>query len=79
MVNLVLHCGARHVERAAVVEAQTPAASPTWVPIAHHRLLEQVESTLVASGMTVANEAHALWNGGLRYFGLLGGHQRRSA
>jgi hypothetical protein len=41
------------------------------VPIAHHRLLEQVESTLAASGMTVANEAHALWTGGLRYFGLL--------
>ncbi|MEX0669134.1 MAG: DUF932 domain-containing protein [Pirellulales bacterium] len=71
MVNLVLHCGARHVERAAVTEAQTPSASPTWVPIPHHRLLEQVESTLVASRMTVVNQAHALWNGGLRYFGLL--------
>ena len=71
MVNLVLHCGARHVERRAVEEAKTPAASPTWVPIAHHRLLEQVETTLTASGMTVANEAHALWNDGLRYFGLL--------
>ena len=71
MVNLVLHCGARHVERRAVEEAPTPAASQTWVPIAHHRLLEQVEETLTASGMTVANEAHALWTDGLRYFGLL--------
>jgi hypothetical protein len=71
MVNLVLHCGARHVERPAVEEAQTPAASTTWVPVPHHRLLEQVESTLVAGGMSVANEAHALWNDGLRYFGLL--------
>ena len=48
MVNLVLHCGARHVERRVVEKAKTPAASPTWVPIAHHRLLEQVESTLTA-------------------------------
>ena len=71
MVNLVLHCGARHVERPAVEEARTPAASATWVPVPHHRLLEQVESTLVGSGMTVANEAHALWSDGLRYFGLL--------
>jgi hypothetical protein len=71
MVNLVLHCGARHVERHTVEEAPTPAASETWVPIPHHRLLEQVESTLVASGMSVANEAHALWSDGLRYFGLL--------
>jgi hypothetical protein len=71
MVNLILHCGARHVERGAVEEANTPAPSETWVPIAHHRLLELVESTLVVSGMCVANETHALWSGSLRYFGLL--------
>jgi uncharacterized protein DUF932 len=71
MVNLVLHCGAQHAERQAVEDAFTPAASASWVPVPHHRLLEQVESTLVASGMHVENEAHALWNNGLRYFGLL--------
>ena len=71
MANLVLHCGARAVERQAVAEAPTPAPSDTWVPIAHHRLLDLVESTLTDSGMTVANEAHALWSDGLRYFGLL--------
>src|SRR5688500_9806548 len=71
MANLVLHCGARHVERHVVEEAPTPAASPTRVPIAHHRLLEHAEDALTASGMTVANEAHALWTDGLRYFGLL--------
>ena len=71
MTNLVLHCGARSVERRAIEVADTPAGSPTWVPVPHHRLLEQVESTLVASGMTVVNQAHALWQDGLRYFGLL--------
>jgi hypothetical protein len=71
MVNLVLHCGARHVERRAVEKATTPAASETWVPVPHHRLLEQVESTIVSSGLRVVNEAHALWSEGLRYFGLL--------
>ena len=71
MLNLVLHCGARHVDRRAVEEAATPAASPTWVPVPHHRLLEQVEETLTGSGMSVVNQAHALWNNGLRYFGLL--------
>lgn len=71
MVNLTLHCGARHVERSQVLEACTPIASDTWVPIAHHRLLELVESTLTDSGMTVANQAHALWSDGLRYFGLM--------
>jgi hypothetical protein len=71
MTNLVLHCGARHVERCAVEEAHTPAASETWVPIAHHRLLALVEDTLIAGHMQLVNQAHALWNDGLRYFGLL--------
>jgi hypothetical protein len=71
MVNLVLHCGARHVERTAIATVSTPAASKTWVPVPHHHLLEQVESTIVARGMTVVNQAHALWNDGSRYFGLL--------
>src|SRR5438445_12587645 len=71
MLNLILHCGARHVERSALLKAETPAASATWTPVPHHRLLEQVESTIATSGMTVVSQAHALWNSGLRYFGLL--------
>ena len=71
MTNLVLHCGAKNVARSAVEKATTPASSSTWVPVPHHRFLEQVESTIVGSGLTVVNQAHALWNEGLRYFGLL--------
>jgi hypothetical protein len=71
MPNLVLHCGARHVPRADVERSATPAGSPTWQPIAHHRLLHQVESTLVAGGLSIVGQAHALWQDGLRYFGLL--------
>jgi hypothetical protein len=71
MPNLVLHCGARHVDRQDVEQASTPASSRTWVPVPHHRMLEQVEETLVGNGMTIVNQAHALWNDGMRYFGLL--------
>jgi Domain of unknown function (DUF932) len=71
MLNLVLHCGARHVEREAVEQAVTPSGSSTWVPVPHHRLLEQVESTLLAGGLPVVGQAHALWQDGRRYFGLL--------
>lgn len=71
MLNLILHCGGRHVAREIVAAAPTPPASMTWTPVPHHQLLEQVETTLVASGMCVRNQAHALWNDGLRYFGLL--------
>jgi hypothetical protein len=34
-------------------------------------MLQQVEETLTGNGMTVVNQAHALWHQGLRYFGLL--------
>ena len=71
MLDLVLHCGAQHVDRQVVERASTPAPSPTWVPVPHHRMLEQVEETLVGNGMTIVNQAHALWHDGLRYFGLL--------
>jgi hypothetical protein len=71
MANLLLHCGARHVERRTIAQSQTPAATPSWVPIPHIRLLELVESTLTASGLTIANQAHALWSDHLRYFGLM--------
>lgn len=71
MPNLVLHCGARHVMREDVERAATPAGSRTWQPVAHHQLLQQIESTLVAGGLSIVSEAHALWQDGLRYFGLL--------
>jgi hypothetical protein len=71
MVNLVLHCGAKNVPRSTVEKATTPAASATWVPVPHGRFLQQVESTISCNGLTVVNEAHALWNDGLRYFGLM--------
>jgi hypothetical protein len=71
MVNLTLHCGAKHVTRSAVDNAVTPRASSTWVPVPHQRFLEQVESTIVGNGLAIVNQAHALWNDGRRYFGLL--------
>jgi hypothetical protein len=74
MPNLVLHCGARHVPRDEVESAATPPGSRTWQPIAHQSLLHQVESTLVASGLSIVSQAHALWQDGLRYFGLLEVH-----
>ena len=46
-------------------------STPTWTPISHLRLVEQVERALAASQLTVVNQAHALSHGGDRYFGLL--------
>jgi hypothetical protein len=71
MLNLCLHCGGRNVDRAQIAAAATPPATDTWVPVAHHRLLAQVETTLTGNGLSIVNQAHALWQDGLRYFGLL--------
>ena len=71
MLNLLLHCGAHRATREEVILARTPERTKTWVPIPHHRLLRQVETTLAEHGMTVVNQAHALWGNGLRHFGLM--------
>jgi len=71
MVNLMLHCGAHGVERDAVRSAPTPTPTDTWYPIAHARLLDQVEHTLADAGLNVVSEAHALGRDGDRYFGML--------
>ncbi len=68
--NLILHCGAEAVERDALKAVHTPAATETWTPIDHLRLVEQVERALAASQLTVVNQAHALSYQGARYFGL---------
>lgn len=69
--NLILHCGAAAVERSALREVHTPMFTPTWTPIPHLRLVEQVERALTAARLTIVEQAHALSHGGDRYFGLI--------
>ena len=69
--NLVLHCGGAAVERSALKSVHTPVATPTWQPIPHLRLVEQVERALSHARLTIVNQAHALSHGGDRYFGLI--------
>jgi len=71
MANLMLHCGARHVDRQQVDDAATPPRTQTWVPIPHTRLLDQVEQTLRGNGLSIVSQAHALWREDARYFGLM--------
>lgn len=68
--NLLLHCGAKAVEREQVVEVPTPWATETWTPIPHIDLIVQVENTLRANGLAIGTQAHSLTHDGTRYFGL---------
>ncbi len=71
MLNLVLHCGGRAVDRQEIDQCVTPAPTDTWQPIPHAHLLELVTKTLTATGMQIVNQAHALSREGQRYFGLM--------
>jgi hypothetical protein len=69
--NLILHCGAKHVERTQLEAIPLPARTKSWVPIAHGQLLTQVQAALEANHLRVVTEAHAIAKDGNRYFGLL--------
>lgn len=69
--NLLLHCGASAVSRRELATVPTPQPTHTWMPIAHTKMLGQVERTLKANGIDVVGEAHSLTADGQRYFGLL--------
>ena len=69
--NLLLHCGARAVEREQVMNIETPWPTDTWTPIAHIALVAHVEQTLRTNGLVVGNQAHSLSHEGARYFGLM--------
>jgi len=69
--DLILHCGAAKVERAAVETVPTPDSTDTWTPIPHTALIERVEDTLKSDGLSIVNQTHSLTRGGNRYFGLM--------
>ena len=69
--NLLLHCGARAVERVEIQRVFTPPPTETWTPIPHIQLVTQVEQTLRTNGLIVGNQAHSLSHEGARYFGLM--------
>lgn len=70
-MTLMLHCGAAEANYDALRLAETPAPTPTHVPIPHFRLVDMLRHTLGFYGHEITEEHHGLTNDGLRYFGLL--------
>jgi hypothetical protein len=70
-LNLMLHTGAKAVERGQLALVATPPRTSTWVPISHERLLMGVIESLSSNHLTVVNESHGVTLDGARYFGLL--------
>ena len=69
--NLVLHCGARAVDRGILANIPCPEATETWHPIPHIELVNQVERSLANSKMRIVNESYGVTEDNARMFGLL--------
>ncbi len=69
--NLVLHCGARAVDRNVLAAIPCPAATETHHPQPYIRLVQEVEKALAASQMRIVNESFGVTEDGGRMFGLL--------
>ena len=76
--NLILHCGAAHVDLEEVRAVSTPRSTNSWCPIPHHQLISTVQKTLAATQLRLGTQAHSLSHEGQRYFGLMEIHGRQT-
>lgn len=70
-MTLMLHRGAEPIDYAALRDVELPEATASHVPIAHHRLVDLVKSTVGMYGHEVKEEHHGVTEDGMRYFGVL--------
>src|SRR6266851_3802469 len=67
----MLHVNAKAIEYDGLRELETPPATPTHVPLLHHRLVDLVKTSASMYGHVVTAEHHGITEDGSRYFGLL--------
>lgn len=60
-LNLVLHCGGKQVTRDEVSNATCPAATSTWHPIPHEKLIELALQRLRDTGLELIQECHGMY------------------
>ncbi len=65
---LVTHCGARLVTRDELAAVPTPAATRTWFPVGHLKVLTTALESLQAGGFTPRRESLALSRHDARFF-----------
>src|SRR5436190_9134441 len=70
-MTLMLHAGAKSVDYDALRSVETPAATPTHVPIPHYRVVDLARATLGMYGHQITEEAYGVTEDGQRFFGLL--------
>ena len=71
MTALCIHRGASRVTRDELTSLVTPEATAGWTPVPHSRLVGLVENSLTTSGLEITGSDYAVWNDGVRFFGVL--------
>lgn len=71
MSQLMLHRGARIVDRDELAKVEAPPPTETWFPLRHDHVLDRVKTTLDAAGFSITREQYALNPGNTRFFGTL--------
>lgn len=69
--TLILHKGARQVEREELDAVEAPPPTETWFPLRHSQVLSTVERTLGDAGFTITRSQLGLSQDNARFFGTL--------
>lgn len=69
--QLILHCGARQVERQELDLIEAPPPTDTWFPLAHRVVLDRVLNTLNDAGFQVRRQQFGLSKDDNQFFGTL--------
>ena len=69
--QLILHCGARQVERPELDLIEAPPPTETWFPLAHRTVLDRVLTTLDGAGFQVRRQEFGLSKDNHQFFGTL--------
>jgi hypothetical protein len=70
-MSLMLHAGANPIEYDGLRELTTPPASPTHVPIPHHRVVDLAAYSLSYFGHEVVERHFGVTEDGMRFFGVM--------
>lgn len=70
-MTLMLHAGANPVDYDGLRALETPAATPTHVPIPHFRVVDLIAHSLAYHGHHVTEQHYGVTPDGMRFFGVL--------
>ncbi len=70
-MTLLLHAGSEEVSFDDLTQVETPEATRTHVPIAHHQVADRVRYALFYYGHEIINEQYGVTPDGMRFFGVL--------